>query len=540
MMRVRSVVGIALCASLSSSLSVSVPPAQAQPAQTQTAAPPAVQPDAQAQPAQAEPATAQVTPASAQPADAAARVDELAVEGVPFVQGGLTADQAAERALAASASVREKRAQIEVANAKIRQTMLQFFPQLTLRASYMRYSPTRTSFADGALVGARSVGPLSVGPGDCGSPNCVRDANGDTVGAAALDIRSLEDNYEVGARLTVPLSDYVFRVTDAAASSDATRDAARYAVEAEELRVQSETRVLYYNWLRAHAQSHVAQKALERARARLADAESAFSVGTLSQADRMRVQALVANAELALHDAETLRTLTSVQLQIMMDDPKGGYEVGQGLPEVQTKPMDLAAGQALLKQALARRIELRVIDASEIAYARGGEAQYAGAYPRLDAVGDLLVGNPNPRYFPPERAWQGTWMVGLQATWNITDVFGATARGDELEVSAQGVHASRRGVEAAITAEVAGAHLDVGRAQAGLVAGQTTVLAAEENNRVTTDLFRVGRATTSDLLEAESELLAARIRIVNARIDLTIALQRLAHATGDDVKLAKR
>jgi outer membrane protein TolC len=74
--------------------------------------------------------------------------------------------------------------------------------------------------------------------------------------------------------------------------------------------------------------------------------------------------------------------------------------------------------------------------------------------------------------------------------------------------------------------------LDLVKAQAALRASEVSVRAYEEAYRVATELFRVGRGTTTDLIDAESELLAAKLATTNARIDLVIAAVRLDYAIG--------
>ena len=50
---------------------------------------------------------------------------------------------------------------------------------------------------------------------------------------------------------------------------------------------------------------------------------------------------------------------------------------------------------------------------------------------------------------------------------------------------------------------------------------------------VSVDRYRAGEATTTDVIEAESERVNATLQGVNAHIDLRIAATRLAYATGD-------
>jgi len=67
------------------------------------------------------------------------------------------------------------------------------------------------------------------------------------------------------------------------------------------------------------------------------------------------------------------------------------------------------------------------------------------------------------------------------------------------------------------------------------VAEQTTargLAAAEESYRTRRLLFQNGRATTVELLDAETELTRARLEAIGARIDGRVAEVRLAYAVG--------
>lgn len=459
--------------------------------------------------------------------------------GLEVQPSGLTSNEVARRALAASASVQQKRAELDAANAKIRQTTIQFFPQLTLKASYTRLSPVSAGFGNGALVGAQHEGTLSTGPCPTGGGTCVLDSAGTPVGARAVAFEFPQNNYALSASLSVPLSDYVFRLTHAAAASSASREAAERALEAEKLEVENTARILYYNWLRANGQVFITRKALERNQARLADARAAQEVGTISRADLYRVEALVANTELAVTQAMALHSLANTELAIVMEDKTTPtYRIGQSVEIPAPVTTDERAGRQLVAQAMRTRLELKAIDATNRSLTRGADAIRAGALPKIDGFGDVTYANPNPRIFPQAQEWNATWAVGASATWNIDNLFMNNASADEVEANARATRARRRALEAAITQQVVAALLDVAKGQAALQANETALKAAEESYRVRTDLFRAGQATTSDLIEAESELLTAKLAAINARIDLMIATLELRHATGGDI--AKR
>jgi outer membrane protein len=500
------------------------------PASQSIAPPPAPQPGASpAANLRSQSAEGVVTPAR----DASS----FEVEGLSVQQGGLTAEDTVRRALAVSASVQEKQAEIDAANARIRQTTIQFVPKLKVEASYMRMSKIDSELG-GAIVGAQNAGPLRIEPCDEGS--CVVDSEGAPVGASSFSFPMPEDNFALKANLAIPLSDYLFRLSDASSGARASKEAARHARTAAESKVRTDARVLYYNWLRAHAQSFIAAKAVERTHARLEDARASYSVGKVANADIMRIEALVANSEASLQQAEAFRALIGAQLAIIMRDPKGGeYTVGSTLPILDAEELAPDGVRRLTHEALARRLELRAIDAAAKALEYGKDAVVAGGYPRLDAVGEVLYANPNQRFFPPENAWNGSWAVGVVASWSADAPFAGSAQAAELAAQGAAVRAQRANLESAIVNEVVSAQLDLVKAKSSLKAGETSVRAFDEAYRVATDLFRVGRGTTSDLIDAETDLLGAKLAIVNARIDLTIAVTRLEYALGREASTYK-
>lgn len=465
---------------------------------------------------------------------AAARSDEP-IEGLEVQPGGLTAEQVAQRALAASPSVREKRAQLRAAQAKITQTTIEFFPKLSLRASYTRVSPTESNFGGGALVGTGNAGLLHVGPcPDPGTGDCVLDSAELPAFASKFDIQTFENNYALTASVSIPLSDYVLRLADAAAASSASREAASLALQAEQRRVQTDTRVLYYQWLRAQAQIFIARRAVERTRGRLEDARAALAVGRLSNADVLRFEAQVAKTDLALVQVDALRALTEAQLAIVMQDSVGThYNVGQAVPSASAEPNVAAANTAqLLSEALGARLELKAVDATTSALDHAQDATAATAWPRVSAVGEATYANPNPRYFPPVQRWKTTWSVGVAATFSADDPFLSHARASEIGANVEAARAQRRTLESAITSEVVSAQLQVVKSQAAITALQTALRAAEESYRVTSELFRVGRATPTDVIDAESDLFGAKAQLTDARIEAVIAGLQLRHALG--------
>lgn len=482
-----------------------------------------------AQPEAPAPAAAPQPPASAE-VDAAPKVDEAAAVLAP-APGGLTADTFAERTVASSHTVRAKLAELDASRARLNETTAQFFPRLTGKASYTRLSKVESGLG-GALVGAQNPGPLGVGP--CpGNPaaQCVLDSGGVPVGAASFSFPSLQNMYALSASLTVPISDYVLRLSNASAGASANRRAAELAVKAEKLKVRSDAQALYYDWLRAKARVAVAEKSLERTRARVKDAKPAYQLGVITKADLMRLEALAVSTEQVALEAKTFRDLAERQMAILMGDKKTKtFQVGEDV----NAPRRPIPGELddLTDEALSKRLELRALTEASRATRLAAKALKVGAYPRLDAFGDVTYANPNQRFFPLEAKWRASWSIGAQLSYSMNAALHARAEVRSYKADKRELYAQAEALRRGIAMEVTQAYLARNKAIADIQLSARYLQAAVEAYRVASELFAAGSATTNDIIDAEADQLTAILRIVNSRIDLRAANTRLAYATG--------
>ena len=169
--------------------------------------------------------------------------------------GGLTAEQVAERALAASPTLAARRAEIDAASAQIAKTTARFFPRVTLSATYTRLSEANNSLG-GSIVGARNPGPLALGPCDAADPagpTCPVDSAGVPIGANTLAFPTTRNSHDLSAEVAVPLSDYVFTMPSAVGATRANARANEPGEQAAACDAAHEARVAYHDWLRAVA-----------------------------------------------------------------------------------------------------------------------------------------------------------------------------------------------------------------------------------------------------------------------------------------------
>jgi outer membrane protein len=427
------------------------------------------------------------------PESSSTRLDELV--GRP---GGLRADDVAARAVATSPDVRRHTEQIAEAAAQLDRALYAFLPRFSGSAQYTRLSSIGSQFIDG------------------------------------LQIPELRNRTELEQAITVPLSDYAFRLPQSYRAARLQRASTTSNERASRLQTAADARVSYYEWARARLQRTVAEQAVEQARQHRKSVSDLFEVGNASRADVMRIEAQLASNETFLARALRLEAVLEDQLRTLMHDDKAGpFEIGEDL-----LPAGPAGKDAGVEQAWASRLELRsTAEAAQAARARAN-VELSAAFPTLQAFAQLTTANPNTRYFPQRDAFDTTWAAGIQLTWSPNAILDARAAARAARATAAQTDAQWAALRDSIRAQVEDAYQSLRAADSALVSTARGLQAAEESYRVRRELFVNGRATSVELTDAETELTQARLDAIGARIDHREARVRLDHATGRDIALA--
>lgn len=466
--------------------------------------------------------------------------DDPIVAALQPVAGGLTSEQVARRSVERSPMLAAKQAEVEAAEAQLDQTLYQFIPHVEASATYMRLSQAQLNFDTGAggfIVGAQNEGILAYGPcGDLAPINCIIDQMGQPVAAVPFefDLPTPPLNaFTLQAQIGVPISDYIARLPTAKKAGKAQIRAAEFARTAELLSTQTDARLAYYDWVRTIASKVALQESLSRTQARLLDAEAAFEAGVASKADVMRLDAAVATLTAATIRAENYQILSEQALALQMGESEfQRYQIGEQLLVPQTPPTDVDDLQRMIQEAEDQRYEMRAFEASTESLEYGIKTTRAGYYPRLDGFAEATYANPNQRFFPLEPVFKGSWSAGLSLTFVMNDAINSATKIKELEANKRGLDAQREALRRGLALEVAAAHAERISVMAELEYIERATESAIEGYRVAVDLYQVGDATTTDILDAEYEQVDATLRNINAKIDLRRANIKLMYATG--------
>lgn len=417
-----------------------------------------------------------------------------------FTTGGLTAEAAAQRARAASPRVHAARAQVMGAAAGVGRARIERLPQVTVSAGYTRLS-------------------------DVDSPPIL-------LGGAAFSFPVLVDQWRAGVELRVPISDHLLRYPHTTAAASHGVGAARLATTSAADDAARDARLAFHEWTRARLQVIVAERLVTQIEANLDVIIRRAAAEDASKADVLRMQAQAAEAAqqvVALRNLAAQRELVLRRLIDARDDEP--LVLGEDIRNeaVTAVPGDVAGWVAHARNA---RPELLAIDERIAAAAARKRAAAATRLPRLDGHARLDHDNPNQRFMPAQDRFETSWAAGVVLSWSLDGALAATPAMFEQDAEILRLRAEREAAADGFELAVMEAVRAIEVARVSHRTSDDGLRAAEESYRVRRALFAAGRATSVELIDAETELTRARIAAVDARVDLRVGVTHLRHAIG--------
>jgi outer membrane protein TolC len=467
---------------------------------------------AQPAPAAPAPATAPAAPPPAAPAPAASAPasggpgEERPFDLAAALREGtapLSANEAAQRAVATAPSMDSARAATAQANAAASQALVSVYPRIELEASYTRLSNHRP-----ALIGEFPIaGMLTQFRG----------------------VDSIDDHMALQARLAYPVSDLFFEYLPRYDAAMKLGELQRLREVSQEQTVALDARVAYYAYARARAARVIARSALEQTEAQRKDVDALVKGGALARVELMRAEAQVAAAKVALSRAEGSVAVAATALRSLL------HIEGEGdiaLTEDLTQPLPPLAGNKaqLLATARKNRSELKVLREMAGVHEQNIDAENGAKLPTLSIIGSVEYSNPNQRVAPFEEEFKSSWQAGASLIWSPNDFATADARADRAAADRMATEAELRALEDALKSEVEQAYEDYNAAQQTMEGSLAAIRAAEETYRVRREQFRAGSAVATEVIDAETDLRRARLELVSAAIDARVAAARIDRA----------
>lgn len=498
------------------------------------------------------PATTPATPAPTGPAPAAsapepspaataaptapnppddARPDTVREHFAPLINqpGGLTSKEAALAAAKQSPTAAAAQTKVESAQAQIEGVTWRYLPTLTLSASYTHLSPQPT-------VGEAQ--PFNIVVSE--TPGQVMDVSDLFAFDGTQAFVQQVDQFSLNAGLVVPISDYLLNLSKATKGAKTAKRSAELNEKAERVNSAANARLAYYDWVSAKLQAEETAKSVERAQKQKQTLEAQLATGRSARADVLRADAFLANSELDQKRAESAEVIARERLNVLMtggEKIQPNWVIGEDL--LQEESIDALGTQSieeLQREAAATRLELKSMRATAKALMERAGVERSNIYPRLDAFANATYANPNPRVIPQVAEWIGSWDVGARLSWTLNSIGTQGNQAKQSEANAREFLAQADGMEQALRSEVLSAYYLYRESTLATATARRGVEAAEVAYRDRVILFENGRATSLDLLEAESALVSARVALVRTYVLVRSSRVRLEHAVGRDIK----
>lgn len=302
-------------------------------------------------------------------------------------------------------------------------------------------------------------------------------------------------------------------------------DATRAELDQTQLAVAFQAAETYLGALQTRTLQAIAETSVQQIEANLVRARALREAGILFDVDVLRLEAqrdsLLQQALEAQVGAETARRGLSLLLGL-----PDGTELE--LVDVDTQPPPLPPEADAIAAARRQRPEIRAATARARQAELGIDVARAQYLPSINAIASYSHNEGQGTFAVKDQAF-----IGLTLDWNLWDWGRRGAEVDKARSQSRQAKLARTFLDDQVAFEVRSAWLAADVARRTLEVAQAGLRAAEEAYRLQNVRFAEGAATTTDVIDAETEVARARAQATIARYQYLLKWAALVRATGE-------
>lgn len=400
-----------------------------------------------------------------------------------------TLERALQQALASSPDARLAQQRMLAARAGLEQANAAFWPRVQLLSSYSGTDNPMLAF--GNILNQRAY-------------NSSLNFN---------DVPSVDD-FNVRGLLTVPL--YAGgKNTAARKAAQANTEAARQDNAAVCNALGFEVSRAFYTVLKTRQFIRAAEAGVNSYESSLATARKRLAAGSLLKTDVLDLEVRLAQAREDLVRARNAKALALRALRNLLAIEQGEIEVADSAPAAKAPDSGDFSGRPELAAAQQREQAAQ----QQLRGAKGGYL------PRVSAFGSLDY----------DYGWKydnggGSYAAGAMLQWDLWDGKLTRAKVEEANANLESAREEQRKLRLALDLEVEQARLELNAAEERLKVTKEAVGQAAESAELTRARFEQELALSTQMIDAESALIAARVRRAEAEADQQIAVAALRKA----------
>ena len=289
----------------------------------------------------------------------------------------------------------------------------------------------------------------------------------------------------------------------------------------------------YYGLLNSDADVTSATSARDVAKTAHDTAKKKYSAGAVARADVLKAETTLASRELDLERAKNNREIAKGKLLTQLSFPADQEITIADMESVFGSDTDMKSIDELIKIAQKQRPDLLRANAQTDAAWNRRNSAFLKNLPSISLTGSLGWNddNLNGIFGPESERLNGT--IGIRASMPIFAGFANMYGVRSAAANYESARESERNTSNAAMLDVFTAYQNYKTARTVLTQTETLLKSATESERVTSGMYKVGRATMLDWQTAQSELLDAQKQNNAAKYDLYIKRAAVALAIGD-------
>lgn len=410
----------------------------------------------------------------------------------------LTLDKAIEIGLQNSKQLHSSLMKVKSSEAKVKEVSALRLPSLKLNAGYRRLSEV-----DPFIINT-PFGSFPIAPG-------------------------IFDNYSVQVSVFQPLFTG-FRLVGNINLNEELSNATKEEFNKDKSELLFNIKNSYWGVFKAMQFKKVMDETVAQIKAHVEDAKNLEKAGMLTKNDILKIEVQLSNAIYQQLEAENAVKLAMTALNNVMGIPLNTQiEIVSDVNLNEYKTEELSK---LVNVAIENRPEVKAADSRVKASEAGVTLAKSSWYPQLSLYANYYYSKPNQRILPTQNRFDGTWDAGINLSMNLWDWLTTKHQTDQAEAQlAQAIDGIGL-IKDGITLEVTQNYLSLTQANKKIEIAKLIVTQAEENLRVTSQKFRNGLATSSDLIDAEAALISAKTNYTTSIVDYELVKAKLEKSLG--------
>ncbi|OGC33141.1 hypothetical protein A2311_01015 [candidate division WOR-1 bacterium RIFOXYB2_FULL_48_7] len=285
----------------------------------------------------------------------------------------------------------------------------------------------------------------------------------------------------------------------------------------------------YFGVLRAEKMVELAIDSEQMASSHLKQVKSMVAAGVATQADFLRAEVSMANAEVNYTKSKNALELARDALNNALGQDLETEIKMSGGENFRATLVQVPDYKQLLQTAYGYRPDWKQFQLTKQIYEETLNVSRTNYLPTA-----VLTGNVGDRLteYPDYRSDVNSWAITGAVSWTIFDGLTTQNKISEAQANLEAIKAEEEKVRAGIALEVRDAYLTIKSAQEIIDSTLKAVQSAQESYKVSSLRFSSGVATNLEVIDAQVALTQAKVNHLQALYDLEIAKAKLNKTIG--------